>query len=237
MPIHFNEITSTQIYAKEFVNSHSLDTQSIYIITANTQTNGYGMRGTEWHSLNGNVFATYIIPNQFCASLSILQMIQCMTVSVCHELESHNIKNIQIKWCNDIMLHNKKIAGIIAEKITKDNNVYWIIGVGINLSSAPNLEHVDYIARLHPQHTVHNTTIATKILKRILYIFKNTNYILDLNTEYNKRLAYIGSVVQFNNVHQSITGCFVGIDSSGNPIISVNNFIYSLGRGYRIGYL
>ena len=56
-------------------------------------------------------------------------------------------KKFQIKWPNDILYANKKLAGILCESQTQQasNLLQIIIGVGINIHSFPSLEQLNSI--------------------------------------------------------------------------------------------
>ena len=48
-------------------------------------------------------------------------------------------ENINIKWPNDIIVNENKIAGIMTEIIDHNNMKYVIIGTGINIAKSPKL--------------------------------------------------------------------------------------------------
>ena len=49
--------------------------------------------------------------------------------------------DIRLKWPNDLMIENGKVAGILLESIQsfQSNKIAVIVGVGVNLNSHPNL--------------------------------------------------------------------------------------------------
>jgi BirA family biotin operon repressor/biotin-[acetyl-CoA-carboxylase] ligase len=48
-----------------------------------------------------------------------------------------------IKWPNDVMLHDRKVAGILAETTSDGQQLVAVVGVGVNVNSAPaDLERV-----------------------------------------------------------------------------------------------
>ena len=50
-------------------------------------------------------------------------------------------KKIIFKKPNDLLINKKKICGILQEKISKLNNKYLIVGIGINLIKSPNIKN------------------------------------------------------------------------------------------------
>ena len=40
---------------------------------------------------------------------------------------------VEVKWPNDIIIHHKKVSGMLIEKKKIGKNVYFIVGIGLNL--------------------------------------------------------------------------------------------------------
>ena len=66
-------------------------------------------------------------------------------------------QNINIKWPNDIIINNSKIAGIMTEIVEHNNIQYIIIGAGINILTSPKIADyktcslINYKDNLHLQ--------------------------------------------------------------------------------------
>jgi BirA family biotin operon repressor/biotin-[acetyl-CoA-carboxylase] ligase len=54
-----------------------------------------------------------------------------------HQYTGSNNLYIKLKWPNDVLVNGKKISGILLESINIENNIYIIIGVGINIARRP----------------------------------------------------------------------------------------------------
>ena len=50
-------------------------------------------------------------------------------------------KKIVIKQPNDILIDKKKICGILQEVITKLDNQYLIVGIGLNITKDPKIKN------------------------------------------------------------------------------------------------
>lgn len=112
-------------------------TQPIWI-TADQQTAGRGRRGRVWVSPPGNLAATLLIrpgkPAAQCAQLSFAAAIAA------HETIAHFAPNapIAVKWPNDVLVGDRKIAGILLESASTGTVPEWLaIGIGINLAHFP----------------------------------------------------------------------------------------------------
>jgi BirA family biotin operon repressor/biotin-[acetyl-CoA-carboxylase] ligase len=47
--------------------------------------------------------------------------------------------NITIKHPNDLLINKKKISGILQEKVSKSNENFIIVGIGVNLVKSPKI--------------------------------------------------------------------------------------------------
>lgn len=106
--IHLTNVDSTQNYAKRFVESHIITNP--YIITADMQTSGYGKNKSKWHSIDGNLFVSYILPLTLPLSYkhaqnNVYQITASIALAVSETLDSYGIKTY-IKWYNDILIKN-----------------------------------------------------------------------------------------------------------------------------------
>ena len=102
----FKEIDSTNDYLKKAKNPANWT-----VILTDHQTKGRGQKG-QWLSEKGTnlSFSIYITPNQLKAvNFFLLNKLICNAI---HRVLFSFNKNISIKWPNDILLEEKKIAGI-----------------------------------------------------------------------------------------------------------------------------
>jgi len=97
------------------------------------QTQGRGQYGNVWSSLAEKNLAYTLaakIDNFNCSDF----LFNYYTAIIIREYLANLTGNpIKIKWPNDIILKNKKIAGILIEKKKINQNNYFIIGCGINV--------------------------------------------------------------------------------------------------------
>jgi BirA family biotin operon repressor/biotin-[acetyl-CoA-carboxylase] ligase len=55
------------------------------------------------------------------------------TLAVCRALEPHGVAP-EIKWPNDVLLRGRKVAGVLAERVSGGNSPYQVIGIGLNVN-------------------------------------------------------------------------------------------------------
>ncbi|CRG94796.1 biotin protein ligase, putative [Plasmodium gallinaceum] len=145
--LHFNILDSTQLYCKRnmklFLESGKLKNDNMIIVSCDSQTKGIGTRDTKenvdrmWLSEKGNIFTTFV----FLWDKKNLEKTSCLaqtsTVAVSKTLEFYNLKT-QIKWINDVLINNKKLAGCLVnlhylDDSSLDNYVCIMVGIGVNV--------------------------------------------------------------------------------------------------------
>lgn len=129
----FDELSSTQDYIKARDNlSHGL------AIQAKKQTAGYGRHGRIWVSLPGNLFLSFaLIPRSIDPEKTGLLALGIGS-ALAQTVKSHiqNTANTVVKWPNDVLIDGRKCAGLLLET----HNGAIIVGVGINITNAPQAE-------------------------------------------------------------------------------------------------
>lgn len=142
--IYYEQINSTQEKAKKMI-CENIENGSLII--ADSQTNGIGTKGRNWYSGDyKNILMTMVIyPNCNIQNLNglTMQIAKSMKDTI---KELYDIQ-INIKEPNDLMLRDKKIAGILTQSATyKELAKYILIGIGFNVNEVDFSEETKNIA-------------------------------------------------------------------------------------------
>ncbi|KTC81406.1 biotin--[acetyl-CoA-carboxylase] ligase [Legionella brunensis] len=128
----FTTIDSTNQFLKSLPNTHNLD-----ICCAEMQTQGKGRFGRHWVSPFGeNIYCSSRWELNCCLSqLSGLSLV--VALAILTSLKDSQIKeDIQLKWPNDLLWHDKKLCGILIEIMAETHgNAQVIIGIGMNVNT------------------------------------------------------------------------------------------------------
>lgn len=143
---YFDKTGSTNIDAKKFAAGGAPHGT---LVVADDQENGRGRRGRTWQSPAGsNVYFTIVLRPAFEPDkASMLTLV--MAMSVAEAIGEYCGIKAQIKWPNDIVIHKKKVCGILTEmEIALETNdiQYVVIGVGINTNQKEFPEEMKEIA-------------------------------------------------------------------------------------------
>ena len=133
----YKKVESTNDSAIRIIKNSNID---YGMIIADKQKSGRGQYGKKWISYNGNLFVSFFYKfENVIVSLKQITNINCLIVRKL--LSIYYKKKIIFKKPNDLLINNKKICGILQEKISKLNKRYLIVGIGINLIKNPNLKN------------------------------------------------------------------------------------------------
>ena len=132
--IKLNAIDSTNDFLKNLSRTESLE--NFTTVVTQSQTKGKGQMGSVWNSESGkNLIMSVLLKDLLSSIDEIFHLNVAVSLAVIQVLDDLNIPNISIKWPNDIMSDNKKIAGILIENSFKsDNKIESIIGIGLNVN-------------------------------------------------------------------------------------------------------
>ncbi len=129
--IYCDEVDSTNkllLESKEF-------SQNGTVILAEHQTEGKGRRGREWVSNSGQNLTFSILVKDFTHGKRVNLINLAASLAVAHSIENLYQLKVELKWPNDVLIRNKKTAGILVESISKGNKIErFVIGLGVNVN-------------------------------------------------------------------------------------------------------
>lgn len=127
---YVKECSSTNDEISRFLLYPHSDFVALYTFN---QTKGRGQYGNAWTSFPGqNVAFTLAVKTENIKYSDFLFNYYTAT-AIQQYIAKLTEQTVKIKWPNDIILGNKKIAGILIEKKKISQQNYFIIGAGINI--------------------------------------------------------------------------------------------------------
>lgn len=139
--IKLDAIDSTNDFLKGMSAKQELENYTV--VTAENQTKGKGQMGSVWNSEKSkNLIMSVFIKDLLVGVEGIYQLNVATALAIIQVLKTFDIKNLSIKWPNDIMSDNFKLAGILIENSFKsDGSITSIIGIGLNVNQT-NFENL-----------------------------------------------------------------------------------------------
>ncbi len=104
-------------------------------IVAREQTAGRGRLGRAWASPRdaGLYFSIVLRPRLEMRAWPVITF--AAALAVCDAIEGVSGITPDIKWPNDLMIGERKICGILAERIETSSGAACVVGIGINLTN------------------------------------------------------------------------------------------------------
>lgn len=185
-------------------------------ILAKKQSAGRGTRGKAWQSLDGNLFisAGMFLPSEakpallgFGASLAIRDSVQHFAP------ETRPL----LKWPNDVRIEHAKISGILVETISKGDTLGVVVGIGVNIASAPPVQAqatcclADFVAT-PPSAEVFAGVLMARFAYYKTLIDTDSNQLI---AQWNAAAESLGEDVIIETPQGPLSGVYEGINADG----------------------
>lgn len=174
--VYLESVDSTNTYAAAHFDSLSDGT----LILAETQTAGHGRLGRHWVSPRGNIYASFLMKEQFGESFHATMASSLAVLSVLNDLIPGH--GAFIKWPNDIYVGTRKLSGILCEGIVRKGALAGIIcGIGVNVNlPEEELSKINQPATSLLALAKHE--ISLKIFAEKLAVYLNWYYIIGIDS-------------------------------------------------------
>ena len=154
--------------------------------------------------------------------------------------------NFEIKWPNDVILNQCKIAGILVESVSTDRNLFSVIGVGANINNPnmPTLQAMDNhrdsmktSAAISLAQVTGNTTSLSEAIITILIelkkqIFTINEEPLEMVDRFNQALMWRNKAILVTSPSGAILkGTCLGITPDGGLQLKTENQIEIIHSG------
>ena len=198
------------------------------VVVADHQLRGKGRLGRPWLSPPGvNLYVSIILRPPIAARNASLITIMA---AVATAKATKGVSGLQprIKWPNDLLISNKKVAGLLNEmKCTEDKVEFVILGIGINVNMTLTTvsEEIRSIATSLREELGYDIS-RVELLKALLqevegeyrtFLTGEPELIL---RQWEQLSQMVGKLVEMRSFHEVIRGRVKGIDSDGSLLLS-----------------
>jgi len=187
---YVNTIDSTNDELKR--RYQSADEVPRLVLVAREQTGGRGRLNRSWQSVpSKDITASVIFPNPVPA-VDAPRLTLCAGLSLVRTLNDTFAIKSQIRWPNDILTDNGKLAGILSAYLSTPNAV--ICGIGINVNSEADDIDIGPFGK--------RTTIYSEIHEEVPLSAVLSSWILNFEScwELASAVNFIELAEQFNSV-------------------------------------
>ncbi len=234
-PTHvFNTIDSTNAEALRLGDAGCV---APFLVLAEQQTAGRGRRGRKWVSpFAQNVYYSLVL--RIDGGLRQLEGLSLVVgLAVMQALRELGVQGAALKWPNDVLVADKKIAGILLELVGDPADIcHVVIGIGIN-ANMQKAEEVDQqwtSVRLEAGGAVDRNDLVARLCMQLQgYLERHrTSGFTALQEEWEKSHLWQGRAVSLIAGVNQIDGVVLGVDHQGALRLSVDGAekIYSGGE-------
>jgi BirA family biotin operon repressor/biotin-[acetyl-CoA-carboxylase] ligase len=199
---------------------------STYLIMAEHQSQGRGRRGRSWVSPFGhNLYMSLLWT--FQGGIGELEGLSlACALAVLRTLKKLSYEGGQVKWPNDVLLNNKKLAGILLE-VSGDVSGPCKIVIGIGLNTDMPAEAGKCIdqpfsdLRSLKGERIDRNLIASVLISELVLIIREFELsgFGPLAGEWMSSDAYLGRGVEVRNAHHAMLGLCAGVDNAGRLLL------------------
>lgn len=167
-----DSVDSTNNYAKKLADEGAPHGT---VVLTELQTGGRGRQGKSFSSPAGKGLYLSVLLRPELPPAEVVNLTAWTAVAVCGALEEITGARPGIKWTNDLILHSKKLCGILTEmglEAESGQLQYVVIGIGINISQTQE----DFGAELTPiatslelalGHPVRRAELAAAVIRHL----------------------------------------------------------------------
>ena len=193
------------------------------VVCAESQSKGRGRLGRSWTSPKGKGIYMSVILRPRLSQAGVSQLTLLAAVAVAEAIQKISGVAAQIKWPHDLLVHNKKLVGILTEMNAETDRVKFIVvGIGINVNASAS--------QLPPHATsLKNETLQNfsrvELVQEILRIFEHWYLrfqgegFAPVITRWKELSLTLGKHIRISDPHQTIEGKAIDIDADGGLLI------------------
>ncbi|ASN05527.1 biotin--[acetyl-CoA-carboxylase] ligase [Virgibacillus necropolis] len=222
--VHKTSATSTQHVAHQLARENAPHGT---IVIADEQTEGKGRMNRSWYSSkNKGIWMSIILRPEILPYLA--PQLTLLTATVLADVFDKKLGiTPQIKWPNDLLINQKKTAGILTEMQAEQDQIqYVVIGIGINVNHTirdipEELSEKATSLYLSSNHERSITDIIQQLLQSFEPAYDNylTNGFSDVKAKWESYGFKIGQPIHISTIKKSWTAKFSGIANDGALLI------------------
>jgi BirA family biotin operon repressor/biotin-[acetyl-CoA-carboxylase] ligase len=195
------------------------------VVVADRQTAGRGRAGRAWHSASGSglLFSVLLRPRKTPAEIPAFPLI--IGLAVAEAIDEIAGVRSALKWPNDVLIDDKKVAGILMTSRIMDETIdYLNVGIGINVAGAdlpPDGTSLD----ISSSRFVDRDKLFEKILRRL-----DNAYAAFCNSgsgpfihDWTAKVAYLNERIEVESEGTKIEGIMRGVDDVGALLIETED--------------
>jgi BirA family biotin operon repressor/biotin-[acetyl-CoA-carboxylase] ligase len=220
--VHLDVVGSTNDRARELARAGA---PAGTVVVSEAQTSGRGRQGRSWSAPRGRSLTLSALLRPAHDQLALLPLAAALAVS--EACEAVAPVKCEIKWPNDVLIEDRKVAGILIESRPQEG--WAVVGIGLNVDAG--IEEMDTelresatSLRIASGNPIDRDEAFAELLDRLAqWTAVRRERVLDA---YRERDALLGRRISFSRDADVLEGEAAGVDGDGNLVV----FADDLGR-------
>ena len=228
---HFGEIDSTNTWLAQRAGDGSPEG---LVCVADFQSQGRGRLERTWESPADASLLCSILLRPDIDPDQLQLVVAAVALAARAALVRLSGVRPDLKWPNDLIVGNAKIAGLLAEIVSVDERLAVVVGIGINLTHGGPSGAASTSVRERSGVTI----TAPALLDILLDELAPRREQLDsaegrdaLRGEYERALVTIGQLVRVERSDDTVTGTAISLDATGRLVVDVDGVEMSFAVG------
>lgn len=201
-------------------------------IATRRQTAGKGRSGRAWvEASEGNVAATLLfMPGCALARLPELSLVAGVATydavgdAVGGALFSDGAEGLELKWPNDVLVDGAKVSGILIESGNHGVEVVSLVGIGINVASAPDVPDRAVTSLSAHGCLLDAGAVLDHLVARMahwLRVWEAVDGFDAIRAAWSARAIPLGRPLEVKTHEGPVAGTFAGLDRDGALLIDL----------------
>lgn len=193
------------------------------VVVAEGQGRGRGRLGRSWLSPKGKGIYLSVILRPTLALSQVQHITLLAAVALARAIESETELSPRIKWPNDLLVHGKKVAGILTELSAELNRIHTVVvGIGINVNTPASRlpAHATSLAEALGEK-LNRVNLARTLLVKFDEIYQEflERGVLPVLESWRGYAGFLGSRIRIVMEGRTLDGQAVDIDETGSLLV------------------
>lgn len=226
--VNFNSLVSTNIYALQLLQTENV--AEGLVVRSNFQEKGKGQVSQKWESESGKNLLMSVVLKPEMSIENRFDLSKMVALAIQKALVKLSVNNVTVKWPNDILVGNKKIAGILIENsLTGKTITNSIIGVGVNVNQVSFSEFNRVATSLHLElnQKLDIDAVMNAVLEQLKVNYEAFLEGYDFSTDYLNNLYGYGKPLRYVDADSEFIGVILGVLPDGRIQLNKNGKLKS----------
>jgi BirA family biotin operon repressor/biotin-[acetyl-CoA-carboxylase] ligase len=194
-----------------------------FLVSTAEQTAGRGREGRSWSQPRGNFAGSFALRPEppLADAPGLASLLSGLAVTGALQTYGASEAALEVKWPNDVLLGERKVAGILSEMLEVEGRRVFLIGIGVNLAHPPREARFPAAAAFPPGQAPEEEAFGDRLGEALqeLFGFTQRSGTAALLGRYRAKAWRIGQRLTVGSGPAALTGVFEDVDEHGRLLL------------------